>query len=77
MRSSLVVLLDTNYESVIGRVNIDKRPLLRDDPGGWSSIYEERIPIYKSLADLTIFTGNRPIRDLLEELQSKVKGHEL
>ncbi len=77
MKNALVVLLDTSYESVIGRVNIAKRPLLRDDPGRWSTIYEERIPIYRSLANLTIFTGNRPIKDLLEELQSKVESHEL
>lgn len=70
-----VVFLDTNSDSVIRRVNLLKRPLLKDNPERWQEIYNERLELYKSVAQETLFTGNRPIKSLLEELKAKVGKH--
>ena len=70
-----VIFLDTNADSVIKRVNLLKRPLLKDNPDRWQEIYLERLDLYKAVADETLFTGNRPIKSLLEELKAKVENH--
>lgn len=77
MKQGLVVFLDSTQEAVIGRVNLDKRPLLKDNPNRWQEIYLERLPLYKEVANIEVFTGTRPIRDLLDELSEKIKHHEL
>lgn len=64
-----VVFLKTNSESVLGKINLEKRPLLKADPDSWQQIYEQRLPLYESCSDLKIFTGNRPIKTLLKELE--------
>ena len=69
-----VIFLDTNFESVIARVNLLKRPLLRDNPERWQEIYSQRLALYKTVAKQTLFTGNRPIKVLLEELKAKVEN---
>lgn len=70
-----VIFLDTNAESVKNRVNLLKRPLLRDNPERWQEIYLQRLELYKSVAKDTVFTGNRPIKVLLDELKAKVENH--
>lgn len=70
-----VIFLDTNADSVKNRVNLLKRPLLRDNPERWGEIYLQRLELYKSVAKGTVFTGNRPIKVLLEELKAKVENH--
>ncbi len=75
LEGHLVVFLDTNSESVIKRVNLLKRPLLRDNPERWQEIYLQRLELYKSVAQETLFTGNRPIKSLLAELKAKVEKH--
>lgn len=71
----LVIFLDTNAESVIRRVNLLKRPLLRENPERWQEIYLQRLELYKSVSNETLFTGNRPIKALVEELKDKVVNH--
>lgn len=70
-----VVFLDTNSDSVLKRVNLVKRPLLKNSPERWNEIYQSRLPLYRELAQLTVFTGNRPIKAILEELTDKVNQH--
>jgi shikimate kinase len=69
-----VVFLDTDQESVIGKVNLDRRPLLKENPDEWGRIYTERLPLYTRLADAKVFTGNRPIREIMRELEEVVSG---
>lgn len=64
-----VIFLDTDSESVLGKINLDKRPLLKNDPSAWDRIYLERVGLYKSVASATLFTGSRPIRTLMSELE--------
>lgn len=69
LKGHRVIFLDTNSESVLGKINLDKRPLLRDDPDAWERIYAERVDLYRTVADATLFTGSRPIRTLMAELE--------
>ena len=64
-----VIFLDTDSESVLGKINLEKRPLLKNDPSAWDRIYLERVGLYKSVASATLFTGSRPIRTLMSELE--------
>lgn len=64
-----VIFLDTNAESVLGKLNLDKRPLIKDDPEAWERIYQNRLELYREVADATLFTGSRPIRTLMTELE--------
>lgn len=64
-----VVFLDTSAEHVLGKINLDKRPLLKDNPEKWQEIYDARVGIYRSLADQTVFTGGRGIKQLLETIK--------
>ncbi len=77
LRKALVIHLDTTSDAVLSRINLKKRPLLRDNPDRWQEIYDSRISIYKELADEVLFTGNRPIKELLADLESRVSKHEL
>ena len=65
----LVIFLDTSAEYVLGKINLEKRPLLKADPEAWERIYLERLPLYESTAGAKIFTGERPIKTLMKELE--------
>ena len=50
-----IVLIDRPLEDILGDIKLDRRPDLR--PGGLEEVervYRERIPIYRSLADITL-----------------------
>ncbi|SJN12401.1 Shikimate kinase I [Leucobacter sp. 7(1)] len=51
-----VVLLMTTQEAVLRTANIQRRPLLRDDPEAWGRILAERRPLYEEVADVTYRT---------------------
>lgn len=55
-----VALLLTTAEAVLTRTHLDKRPLLRDDPGAWARIFAERKPLYEAVADASWHTDRRP-----------------
>lgn len=56
LRGYPVILLMTTEKAVMRTVNLAKRPLLRDDPGAWSRILEQRRPIYEAAASVTFRT---------------------
>ena len=70
---STVIFLDTTADHVLGKVNLQKRPLLKNNPERWAQIYAEREAIYRSLATHTIFTGGKGIRTLMKELRDATK----
>lgn len=59
-----VVLLMTTQDAVLRTANLAKRPLLRDDPGAWGRILEERRPMYEEVADVT-FRSDRATKEQL------------
>ena len=46
---------------------------MKSDPGMWERLYQERLGYYRQLAAVTVVTANRPIRAVLEELESKAR----
>lgn len=64
-----VIFLDTDAQSVLGKINLEKRPLIKNDPEAWARIYQDRVGLYREVADATLFTGSRPIRALMAELE--------
>jgi shikimate kinase len=70
-----VIFLDTTAESVLGKINLDKRPLLKANPESWQRIYDQRLPFYEASSQLKLFTGSRPIKTLLKELEELAIEH--
>ena len=70
MRNHPVVLLMTSQTAVLRTANLSRRPLLRDDPGAWGRILEERRPLYDEVADVTFRTD----RATKEQLARRVAG---
>lgn len=64
-----VIFLDTRADFVLGKINLEKRPLLKSDPDAWERIYRQRLPLYEGIATAKIFTGERPIKTLMKELE--------
>ena len=65
------VFLDTSSEHVLGRLNLSKRPLLKDNPDRWDAIYSERKALYAQCATATVFTGGRSIKALISQLKQE------
>lgn len=57
-----VVLLMTTQETVLRTANLDRRPLLKDDPDAWGRILEARRPLYEEVANIT-FRTDRGTKD--------------
>lgn len=77
LESATVVLVTVSEQAVAGRINNDRRPLLRD--GGvaaWRRIAEARAPLYKELAALEADTSRRPMTQIAEEIAAWVLEHE-
>lgn len=65
------VFLDTSSEHVLGKINLSKRPLLKDNPEHWDAIYNERKSLYLQCATATVFTGGKPIKALISQLKQE------
>lgn len=65
------VFLDTSSEHVLGKLNLSKRPLLKDNPERWDAIYQERKELYLKAATVTVFTGGKPIKSLISQLKQE------
>lgn len=60
LKKHVVILLMTDQETVLTRANLEKRPLLRDDPNAWARILAERLPFYESVATVTFDVARLP-----------------
>lgn len=65
-----VVLLMTTQAAVLRTANIERRPLLREDPEAWNRILEQRRPLYEEVANVTFRTD----RATKEQLSQRVAG---
>lgn len=65
------VFLDTSSEHVLGKLNLSKRPLLKDNPQRWEEIYNDRKALYQECATATVFTGGKPIKALISQLRQE------
>ena len=67
----VVVYMEVSLETQLGRLKRDKkRPLLQGDNPQEVLIrlWEEREPIYEGIADFTVVTDDRSVRDVCEDI---------
>lgn len=68
----LTVFLDVVLDEVFKRVrDVSNRPLL-GDPVQARRLYEERLPVYRSYADLIIKTDNKTVGEITDEIIEKL-----
>jgi shikimate kinase len=68
LASHVVVLLTVSEAAVRSRIRGDDRPLV-DGLASWRRIAAEREELYRSLADLTIDTSDRPLARIAREIE--------
>lgn len=77
-QNGMVVYLRANAEELWQRTRNDKsRPLLQtDDPQAkLQSLFAERDPLYREIADIIIDTGDQPVGLIVHELEESLKKH--
>jgi shikimate kinase len=68
LASHVVVLLTVSEDAVRSRIRGDDRPLV-DGLASWRRIVADREELYRSLADLTIDTSDRPLARIAREIE--------
>lgn len=74
-RHGMVIYLRASVDELYARTRLDRnRPLLHtpDPLGILNRLFAERDPLYQSIADLVIDTGNQPIPQLVAELEKRL-----
>ena len=69
-----VVYLETGFTSAVHRTGLDApRPLLLGNPRArMKTLLEERLPVYASLAWITVPTDDREPEDIAEEIAARL-----
>ena len=71
LRAARVIYLQVSYDEAMQRVGADAgRPLLRRPD--LADIYRRRLPVYKSVATLTVATAGRPAEAVCQEVISRL-----
>lgn len=71
-----VVYLKTDGTHMHKRLSQGTRPLLKNGIDDWRRIYDERKPIYESVADITVDCSGHPIKQTLMEIKAELDKHE-
>lgn len=61
-----VILLMTTERAVLKTANLSRRPLLKNDPGAWQRILNERAHLYEEVASVTFRTDRMSQNDLTQ-----------
>lgn len=71
-----VILLTVAPKVVAGRVRDSNRPLLQGDDAmaRWAAILEERLPLYRSLADVEFDTSSGPLQNIVDAVVAWVRA---
>lgn len=72
----MVIYMEVSLETQLNRLKKDKkRPLLQgENPQDvLIKLWEEREPFYEDIADLTVITDNRSVRDVCDEILAALK----
>jgi len=74
LKLGTVVYLKTNGRHLQSRLKNGNRPLLKNGFDDWKRIYEERKPLYESVADIELDTSNNSLKGIIEEIISKLEN---
>lgn len=72
LKAATVVYLSTDGRHIKARLVGGKRPLLKNGFEDWTRIYEERKPIYESVADVTINTSGQSLAATLAAIKEQL-----
>jgi shikimate kinase len=72
LKSVTVIYLSTDGRHIKSRLKGTKRPLMKNGFDDWIRIYDERKPIYESIADLTINTSGQSLSTTVNEIKQKL-----
>lgn len=75
LRDQPVVLLMTTQEAVLRTANLDRRPLLKNDPEAWGRILEARLPLYEEVANITYRTDRGTKDQLARRIANWVRSY--
>ncbi len=72
LKNSFVVFLNTPLDIIDERLNVTPKAVAGLKERGIQSIYDERLPIYKKFAQLTIDTENKSIEQVIKEIVDNI-----
>jgi shikimate kinase len=72
LKAATVVYLSTDGRHIKSRLTGGKRPLLKNGFDDWTRIYDERKPIYESVADITINTSGQSLAATLAAIKEQL-----
>ena len=76
-RDGTVVYLDLPYEEIASRLgNITARGIVFRNSGDLRSVYEERLPLYRRFADITVHPAGHDIEWSVNEILKKLSEGE-
>ena len=68
LQGSFVIYLSTNGRHMASRLLAGRRPLLKHGIADWKRIYEERKPLYESVASVEIETSSKALTTVVSEI---------
>lgn len=74
LRDHLVIYLSTSGKHISSRLVLGKRPLLKNGFADWKRIYEERKPLYSSVATREISTSDKSLNEVISEIENLVSN---
>ncbi len=72
LQAVTVIYLSTDGRHIRSRLKGSKRPLVKNGFDDWIRIYEERKPIYESMADVSINTSIQSLSATVSEIMQKL-----
>ena len=73
-RDGVIVYLEVGYEELVGRLtNITTRGIVFKGKNDLRSVYEERLPLYRKYADITVDCAHSDIEHSVEQILRAVK----
>jgi shikimate kinase len=73
LKATTVIYLATDGKHISSRLQHGNRPLIKDGLADWKRIYEERKPIYESVADFEIDTSGQPLKETVTTIRKTLE----
>lgn len=68
LKSATVIYLSTTGKHIGARLLAGNRPLIKNGMSDWQRIYDQRKPLYESVADHEVATSGKPLATIVEEI---------
>ena len=73
LKAATVIYLATDGKHISSRLKHGSRPLIKDGLADWKRIYEERKPMYESVANFEIDTSGQPLKETVNEIRKTLE----